>query len=159
MTFNIYTLYVKYISNKFKCPSCQCLAAGRWFSPVSSTNKTDRSYITEILLKVALNTIILTLNCLQYQWFYDIDVERMYMILFTFPPKVSERWRKMVLAIIFWFKDDYIFSIIVPRWPCILHLYLIFKWWLMLSVLVNRTKIILFIIKLFTLLHVRVGIL
>ena len=39
---------------------CQWLAAGRWFSsgpPVSSTNKTDRHDITEILLKVALNTI------------------------------------------------------------------------------------------------------
>ena len=33
---------------------------GRWFSPctpVSSTNKTDCHEITEILLKVALNTI------------------------------------------------------------------------------------------------------
>ena len=32
---------------------------GRWFSqgaPVSSTNKTDRHDISEILLKVALNT-------------------------------------------------------------------------------------------------------
>ena len=29
----------------------------RWFSPVSSTNKTDRHDITEILLKVALNAI------------------------------------------------------------------------------------------------------
>jgi hypothetical protein len=36
---------------------CQWLAAGRWFSPVSSNNKTDLHYITEILLKVALNTI------------------------------------------------------------------------------------------------------
>ena len=36
---------------------CQLLATGRWFSPVSSTNKTDRHNITEILLKVALNTI------------------------------------------------------------------------------------------------------
>ena len=39
---------------------CQWLATGRWFSPgpvVSSTNKTDRHDITEILLKVALNTI------------------------------------------------------------------------------------------------------
>jgi hypothetical protein len=38
---------------------CQRLATGRWFSPgppVSSTNKTDRCDITEILLKVALNT-------------------------------------------------------------------------------------------------------
>ena len=39
---------------------CQGLAAGRWFSlgpPVSSTNKTDHHDITEILLKVVLNTI------------------------------------------------------------------------------------------------------
>jgi hypothetical protein len=39
------------------------LAAGQWFSPgtpVSSTNKTDRHDITEILLKVALNTTTIT---------------------------------------------------------------------------------------------------
>jgi hypothetical protein len=39
---------------------CQWLATGRWFFPgtlVSSINKTDRHNITEILLKVALNTI------------------------------------------------------------------------------------------------------
>jgi hypothetical protein len=36
---------------------CQWLARGRWFSPVSSTNKTDRHDITEILLTVALNII------------------------------------------------------------------------------------------------------
>jgi len=37
--------------------------ASRWFSPgtsVSSTKKTDRQDIAEILLKVALNTITLT---------------------------------------------------------------------------------------------------
>ena len=34
----------------------------QWFSPVSSTNKTDHHDITEILLKVALNTINLTHN-------------------------------------------------------------------------------------------------
>jgi hypothetical protein len=36
---------------------------GQWFSlvtQVSSTNKTDRHDITEILLKVALNTITIT---------------------------------------------------------------------------------------------------
>ena len=41
------------------------LATGEWFSPstlVSSTNKTDCHNITEILLKVALNTITLTLT-------------------------------------------------------------------------------------------------
>ena len=36
---------------------CQWLVAGCWFSSVSSTNKTDRHDITEILLKMALNTI------------------------------------------------------------------------------------------------------
>jgi hypothetical protein len=40
---------------------CQWLATGRWFSPgppFSSTNKTDRHNITELIsLKVALNTI------------------------------------------------------------------------------------------------------
>ena len=41
---------------------CQWLTISRWFSlgtPVSSTNKTDRHDIAEILLKVALNTITL----------------------------------------------------------------------------------------------------
>ena len=38
-------------------------AVGQWFSLVSSTNKTDRNDITEILLKVVLNTI--TLTCTQ----------------------------------------------------------------------------------------------
>jgi hypothetical protein len=44
---------------------CQWLAAGLWFSlgtPVSSTDKTDCQDITEILLKVALNTITLTIS-------------------------------------------------------------------------------------------------
>jgi hypothetical protein len=39
---------------------CQWLTSDLWFSlgtPVSSTNKTDRHDTTEILLKVALNTI------------------------------------------------------------------------------------------------------
>jgi hypothetical protein len=39
---------------------CQWLAAGQWFSLVSSTNKTNRHDITEILLKVALNTTTVT---------------------------------------------------------------------------------------------------
>ena len=44
---------------------CRWLAIGRWFSPgtpVSSTNKTDRDDITEIVLKVALNIINQTNN-------------------------------------------------------------------------------------------------
>ena len=45
--------------------ACKCLWAGWWFSPVtavSSTNKTDHHDITEILLKVASNTITLSRN-------------------------------------------------------------------------------------------------
>jgi hypothetical protein len=44
---------------------CQWLAEGRWLSPgtpVSSTSTTDRHDITEILLKVVLNTIPLNLR-------------------------------------------------------------------------------------------------
>ena len=44
---------------------CQCLVAGRLFSPgtlVSTTNKTDRHDIAEIFLKVALKTIYQTTN-------------------------------------------------------------------------------------------------
>ena len=43
---------------------CQWLTAGRWFSPgtpISPTNKTDHRDIPQLLLKVALNTITLTL--------------------------------------------------------------------------------------------------
>ena len=54
--------------------SCQCLVGINyveilWFSPgtpVSFTNKTYHHDITETLLKVALNTITLTPNPLQY---------------------------------------------------------------------------------------------
>ena len=41
------------------------IAAGRWFTPdtlISSTNKTDCHDITEILLKVALNTITIIIH-------------------------------------------------------------------------------------------------
>jgi hypothetical protein len=41
------------------------LAAGQWFFPgilISVSNKTDRHDILEILLKVALSTIILTIE-------------------------------------------------------------------------------------------------
>ena len=44
---------------------CHLLTTGRWFIPgtlVFCTNKTDRHYIAEISLKVALSTIILTLS-------------------------------------------------------------------------------------------------
>ena len=44
---------------------CQWFATGLWFSlgtPVSFTNKTDRHDITEILLKMTLNTISIIIN-------------------------------------------------------------------------------------------------
>ena len=54
---------------------CQWFATGQWFSPVSSTNKTDRHdipvHVTEILLKVALNTIKQTNK--QYFELFEID--------------------------------------------------------------------------------------
>jgi hypothetical protein len=51
---------------------CRWLATGRWFYPgtlVSSTNKSDCHDITEILLKVAINTINQSINhnhCVSY---------------------------------------------------------------------------------------------
>ena len=48
------------------------LATGRWFSagtPVSSTNKTDRHHITEIVLKVALSIINRPTNTLRFPVF------------------------------------------------------------------------------------------
>ena len=60
---------------------CQWLETGRWFTPVVSTNKTDRHDITEILLKVALSTITLTLNPVYSvyikstrQWRYSVHI-------------------------------------------------------------------------------------
>jgi hypothetical protein len=53
---------------------CKWLVSGRWFSrgtPVSSTNKTDRHDITEILLKVAWNTTTVTLHCIN-----ELDLRR-----------------------------------------------------------------------------------
>jgi hypothetical protein len=44
------------------------IAVGRWFSPgipVTSTNKTDRHDIAEILMKLALNAITITIVMLK----------------------------------------------------------------------------------------------
>jgi hypothetical protein len=48
--------------NDVSCVSYPSIKSLRWFSPVSSTNKTDRHNIIEILLKVELNLITLTLT-------------------------------------------------------------------------------------------------
>jgi hypothetical protein len=56
-------VYISFVCLSLCDKVCRWLATGwsrRWFSPgppVSSTNKTDRHDITEILMKVALNTI------------------------------------------------------------------------------------------------------
>ena len=62
---------------------CQWLATGRWFSLgplVSSINKIDRHNITEILLKVTLNTIkpnlhmyVFILVCI-IDWFWFLNI-------------------------------------------------------------------------------------
>ena len=49
--YSIQHYVIKFVSAWF--------ATSRWFSPVSSTNKTYRHEITEILFKMALSTIIL----------------------------------------------------------------------------------------------------
>ena len=43
-------------------------SADQWFSPVSYTNKPDRQDITEILLKVVLNTINQTNTINKYDY-------------------------------------------------------------------------------------------
>ena len=58
---------------------CQWLAVGRWFSPgtpVFSTNNTGCHNITDILLKVTLNTISLTLilNCMHNMYLLSSSV-------------------------------------------------------------------------------------
>ena len=54
---------------------CQWLTTGQWFSPgipVTPTNKTDREAITEILLKVSLHIITLTLDIIVIDQFCKV---------------------------------------------------------------------------------------
>ena len=67
----------------------QLLEAERWFSPsdpVSSTNKTDRHDITEMLLKVALSTIPLS-----HKTFLSVNFRQVRGLLqvFRFPPPIK----------------------------------------------------------------------
>jgi hypothetical protein len=55
----------------------QLLAHGRWFSPASSTTKTGRHDIAEILLKVALSTKYLIKSNHKWvfiMWVYKRDI-------------------------------------------------------------------------------------
>ena len=55
--------WFKISSSRRKPQTCRSdFATGRWFSPVSSSYKFDRHNVTEILLKVALYTITLTMS-------------------------------------------------------------------------------------------------
>jgi hypothetical protein len=63
---------------------CQWIATGRWLFPgypVSTTNITDQHDITEILCKVALNTIILTLQESAVWHFVSVHVIQVFNIL------------------------------------------------------------------------------
>ena len=70
------------ISIRVRCTTlydkvCQWLATGQWFSPgplVSSTNKTDHHYLTEMLLKVAFNTIKQTNKQQSYHFYNCISI-------------------------------------------------------------------------------------
>jgi hypothetical protein len=59
-------IYAFFVLDTTLCDKiCQWLVVNWWLSPgtpISSTNKTDRHDITQILLKVALNTITLSLT-------------------------------------------------------------------------------------------------
>ena len=80
------------------------LQAGRWFpsgTPVSSNNKTDRHDITEMLLKVALNTITLFL-------FLQVPCSRhsysllLFFILFWQVPCSRHGYSLLLFCILFW---------------------------------------------------------
>ena len=69
---------------------CQWLAAGQWFSPGtpdSSTNKSDRHDIAEILLKVTLNTINQTKPSIKWQhWGLPLMIINNETVLFVIFP-------------------------------------------------------------------------
>jgi hypothetical protein len=75
------------------CKVCHWLASGQWFSmgtPVSSTNKTDRHDITEILLKVVLNTMIK--NSKKGVACYAYNVSVYYTLTFTVDKPTRYNW-------------------------------------------------------------------
>ena len=86
---NLYTtdavmIFLKLLLNILCHNVCQWLATGRWFSPgtqVSSTNKIDRHEITEMVLKVALNTITLTLLNIYILQLYTLNYRIIWHLL------------------------------------------------------------------------------
>jgi len=96
---------------------CQWLVAGRWFSqcrPISSTNKTDHHDITEILLKVALNTInlnhktsILEIGTTKHSWWNTIRRYRCVVVFFKCSMIWDERWMFVLLIFVELFKVSF----------------------------------------------------
>ena len=77
---------------------CQWLATGQWFSPgtpISSTNKTDSHDISEILLKVALNTIIQTKPVMLQLVIYHILIKHL-------TPYISALVKQLLSYLIDW---------------------------------------------------------
>ena len=83
---------------------CQLLATDRWFSPgtpVSSTNKTDRHDITEILLKVALNNI----NQTKLNYIFFISYYYLFLVSVVIVFHLFMQWFYFIFSqwINFWF--------------------------------------------------------
>jgi hypothetical protein len=95
---------------------CQWLAADLWFSLgtwVSSTNKTDCYDITEILLKIALNTIKKKIHCFIFlsskiRWLKLKNIVHVYNYIYLF----SSRYRCVPVLL----TDLYIFGDVVFMW-------------------------------------------
>ena len=81
---------------------CQWLVTDRWFSPgppVSSTNKSDCHDITEILLKVAISTISLTLNPFALKIKYYTPSQGKWSILLCTPSTIWNEWIQIWLTL------------------------------------------------------------
>jgi hypothetical protein len=100
---------------------CQWLATGRRFSPgtpVSSTSKTDRCEITEILLKVVLNTIIITVTMSQFYVIYHLfsSISKTSIKV----PNLNYKYKEKPFTDRYAIKDNHIFQAsyeIVTYWP------------------------------------------
>jgi hypothetical protein len=97
--WSLVTLCKSQCSGPIYCIFCQWLATGRWFSPgtrIPSTNKTYHHDITEILLKVALTTIVITTNpffLITGLWIADLSITQLFL------QSVKEKERGLVSGV------------------------------------------------------------
>jgi hypothetical protein len=89
LTLWVWILLMRGVLETILCDKvCQWLAAGWWFSPstppVSFTNKTGRHDITEILLKVALNTITLTHLYEYISWISNVWIFQEFIVTYIY---------------------------------------------------------------------------